>query len=39
MNGAAPLPGHRTPLPSRWVDAELFAALGRECKKLLKVIW
>ena len=33
------LPGHRTPLPSRWVDAELFAALGRECKKLLKVIW
>lgn len=33
------LPGHRTPLPTRWVDAELFAALGRECKKLLKVLW
>lgn len=33
------LPGHRVPLPSRWVDAELFAALGRECKKLLKVLW
>lgn len=34
-----PLPGHRAPLPSRWVDAELFVALGRECKKLLKVLW
>jgi hypothetical protein len=33
------LPGHRAPLPGRWVDAELFAALGRECKKLLKVLW
>lgn len=33
------LPGHRVPLPSRWVDAELFVALGRECKKLLKVLW
>jgi hypothetical protein len=33
------LPGRRAPLPSRWVDAELFAALGRECKKLLKVLW
>jgi hypothetical protein len=33
------LPGHRAPLPSRWVDAELFTALGRECKKLLKVLW
>ncbi|MEX1367170.1 MAG: hypothetical protein AB1Z98_28845 [Nannocystaceae bacterium] len=33
------LPGRRTPLPERWVDAELFAALGRECKKLLKVLW
>jgi hypothetical protein len=33
------LPGHRASLPSRWVDAELFTALGRECKKLLKVLW
>lgn len=33
------LPGHRVALPSRWVDPELFAALGRECKKLLKVLW
>lgn len=33
------LPGHRAALPARWVDAELFAALGRECKKLLKVLW
>jgi len=33
------LPGHRAPLPERWVDAELFAALGKECKKLLKVLW
>jgi hypothetical protein len=33
------LPGHRAPLPARWVDAELFGALGRECKKLLKVLW
>ncbi len=33
------LPGRRTPLSERWVDAELFAALGRECKKLLKVLW
>jgi len=37
---AAPeVAGHRTALPSRWVDPELFAALGRECKKLLKVLW
>lgn len=33
------LPGRRAPLPPRWVDPELFAALGRECKKLLKVLW
>ncbi|MCB9716078.1 MAG: hypothetical protein H6712_19580 [Myxococcales bacterium] len=33
------LAGHRSSLPERWVDAELFAALGRECKKLLKVLW
>jgi hypothetical protein len=31
--------GHRVPLPSRWIDNELFLALGRECKKLLKVLW
>lgn len=31
--------GRRAPLPERWVDAELFTALGRECKKLLKVLW
>lgn len=31
--------GRRRPLPERWVDAELFEALGRECKKLLKVLW
>lgn len=33
------LPGRRAPLSERWVDAELFVALGRECKKLLKVLW
>ncbi|MCX4243801.1 hypothetical protein [Paraliomyxa miuraensis] len=33
------LAGRRSPLPERWVDAELFAALGKECKKLLKVLW
>lgn len=33
------LPGHRASLSSRWVDGELFTALGRECKKLLKVLW
>ncbi|MEM9455346.1 MAG: hypothetical protein AAGF11_14285 [Myxococcota bacterium] len=33
------LAGRRAPLPDRWVDPELFAALGRECKKLLKVLW
>ncbi len=31
--------GRRPKLPDRWVDAELFAALVRECKKLLKVLW
>lgn len=37
---AAPeVAGRRAPLPARWVDAELFGALGRECKKLLKVLW
>ena len=37
---AAPsVAGNRPPLPERWVDPELFAALARECKRLLKVIW
>lgn len=31
--------GNREALPEKWVDPELFAALARECKKLLKVIW
>ncbi|MBL4687720.1 MAG: hypothetical protein JKY37_24200 [Nannocystaceae bacterium] len=33
------LPGRRSKIPDRWVDAEMHAALGRECKKLLKVLW
>ncbi len=39
---AHPLPevaGDRPRLPDRWVDPELFAALTKECKKLLKVLW
>jgi hypothetical protein len=39
---AAPPPdvaGHRRKIPSRWVDRELFDALVKECKKLLKVLW
>ena len=37
---AAPhVAGNREPLPEKWIDPELFAALARECKKLLKVIW
>lgn len=31
--------GNREPLPEKWVDPELFTALARECKKLLKVLW
>jgi len=31
--------GRRARIPTRWVDAELHQALGRECKKLLKVLW
>jgi hypothetical protein len=31
--------GHRPALPRRWHDPELFAALAKECKKLLKVLW
>lgn len=26
-------------LPSRWQDRELFAALAKECRKLLRVLW
>ena len=33
------VPGNRRPIPKRWADPELFAAMGRECKKLLKVLW
>lgn len=37
---AAPtVAGNREALPEKWVDPEAFAALARECKKLLKVIW
>jgi hypothetical protein len=32
------LAGHAS-VPRRWVDPELFAALTRECRKLLKVLW
>jgi len=31
--------GYRPVIPAKWHDAELFAALVRECKKLLKVLW
>lgn len=31
--------GHRTEIAARWHEPELFAALARECKKLLKVLW
>jgi hypothetical protein len=31
--------GRRPKLPDRWNDQELFAALAKECKKLLKVLW
>jgi hypothetical protein len=33
------VPGRRPVLPKRWNDHELFAALAKECKKLLKVLW
>ena len=32
-------PGRRERLPKNWVDPELFEALAKECKKLLKVLW
>lgn len=31
--------GQRNTLPKRWSDRELFAALAKECKQLLKVLW
>ena len=37
-----PLPevaGQRPRIPGRWIDAELFDALVKECKHLLKVLW
>lgn len=37
--GAPAVAGNRQPIPEKWVDPELFHALARECKKLLKVIW
>ena len=40
-SGYAPpvVAGRRATVPARWVDAELFAALVKECKRLLKVLW
>lgn len=31
--------GRRPNVPGRWADAELFAAMVKECKHLLKVLW
>jgi hypothetical protein len=31
--------GRRPSIPSRWSDAELFAALVKECKHRLQVVW
>jgi hypothetical protein len=39
LMSAPTVTGNRTALPEKWVDPELFQALARECKKLLKVIW
>jgi len=33
------LPGKRVRLDPKWIDAEHFGALAKECKKLLKVLW
>jgi hypothetical protein len=33
------LPGRRASIPARWSDKDGFAAMVRECKKLLKVLW
>jgi hypothetical protein len=32
-------PGRRPRIPDAWVDPELFSALVKECKKLLKIVW
>ena len=37
--GTPTVAGNRHPIPEKWVDPELFHALARECKKLLKVLW
>lgn len=37
--GAPVVSGNRQPIPEKWVEPELFHALARECKKLLKVLW
>lgn len=34
-----PIPGRRSAIPSRWIDAELFAALVKECKGRYEVVW
>ena len=39
LMSAPTVAGNRAALPEKWVDPELFQALARECKKLLKVIW
>lgn len=33
------VPGRRARLPKTWHDPDLFGAMARECKKLLKVLW
>jgi hypothetical protein len=37
--GVPTIAGNRQPIPEKWVDPDLFHALARECKKLLKVLW
>lgn len=39
LMSAPTVAGNRAALPEKWVDPELFQALARECKKLLKVLW
>ena len=39
LRGLPEAPGKRVRLPKSWVDAELFDALAKECKKMLKVLW
>jgi hypothetical protein len=33
------VPGRRPRIPDAWLDPELFNALVKECKKLLKIVW